>query len=437
MSDKSPMQTKLTDDFMASLKKKASQLRSIPIFQDSFWAIAGSIIGRGASLLAGIIVARFLGKELFGEYGTIKNTLTYAAIVSTFGFGYTATKYIADYLQSDVSKIKSLVKTLLLFTFAIGACLSVIVTIYSNSITAFLEAEDLEWSIKNFSALILFNAITASQTGILSGFKKFRSLAQINAVSGIFTLISSSVLTFFYGINGAIGALLLSFIVQAIYSQIVIHIILREYSGNVKLSFLEFKSILSFSLPIALQESLYTVVHWVSILLLIKYANYGEVGLSSAAATWKSIVIFIPSVLKNVMFSYLSSSKEHGALVISLIKYNLFASLAPAIVFALGAPLIVQLYGGNFSGLTPVLIVALLSAIIICVSEVFCYEFISIGKPWTVFFARMMRDSLSLLLAYIVLINVDSNQALFTSLMGALCQILFLFFLLFFYRKIR
>lgn len=48
---------------------------------------------------------------------------------------------------------------------------------------------------------------------------------------------------------------------------------------------------LGFSIPVALQESLYTIVHWIGLLLLIHFANYGEVGLSSAAALWQSVVI--------------------------------------------------------------------------------------------------------------------------------------------------
>ena len=62
------------------------QLKRSSLFKDSFWALLGSVIGKGLSLIAGIAVARFLGKELYGEYGTIKTTLTYIAIVSTFGF---------------------------------------------------------------------------------------------------------------------------------------------------------------------------------------------------------------------------------------------------------------------------------------------------------------------------------------------------------------
>ena len=70
-----------------SLHTFCERLKSSDLFKDSFWALAGSALGKGLSLLAGIAVARFLGKEVYGEYGTIRTTLFYIAIVSTFGFG--------------------------------------------------------------------------------------------------------------------------------------------------------------------------------------------------------------------------------------------------------------------------------------------------------------------------------------------------------------
>ena len=97
---------------------------------------------------------------------------------------------------------------------------------------------------------------------------------------------------------------MLSFVVQVILNQIIIRHALTQYNSNEKVSRSEIYSMLGFSIPVALQESLYTIVHWIGLLLLIHFANYGEVGLSSAAALWQSVVIFVPARLKNVMFSY-------------------------------------------------------------------------------------------------------------------------------------
>ena len=75
------------------LKNRAIQSR---LLNDSFWVLFGNSLGKGLALAAGIVVARLLGKEIFGEYGMIRNTLVSIAIFSTFGLGFTATKYISE-----------------------------------------------------------------------------------------------------------------------------------------------------------------------------------------------------------------------------------------------------------------------------------------------------------------------------------------------------
>ena len=40
-------------------------------FKDSSWAVFGNGIGYGLMLLSGIIIARMLGKDLYGEYGFV------------------------------------------------------------------------------------------------------------------------------------------------------------------------------------------------------------------------------------------------------------------------------------------------------------------------------------------------------------------------------
>ena len=60
------------------------RLQKSALFKDSMWSLIGSTIGRGLSLVAGILVARFLGKDIYGEYGIIKTTLVYIEIFFSF-----------------------------------------------------------------------------------------------------------------------------------------------------------------------------------------------------------------------------------------------------------------------------------------------------------------------------------------------------------------
>ena len=412
-----------------------NRLKKNSLFKDSFWALLGSAMGKGLSLLAGIAVARFLGKEIYGEYGTIRTTLMYIAIVSTFGFGYTATKFVADYISGKPEKLKSLVRTSLKITLIFSIALALGLTVFATPISRYIHAPQLEPQIRYFSILIVLNALTTTQIAVLSGLKRFRESAQINIYSGIVVFVASIIMTYLWGIGGALGALFCSFAVQAVLNNQVINKALQTYTDTGRVTRSELSVMLKFSIPIALQESLYTIVHWLSLLLLIHYANYGEVGLSSAAGLWLSVVIFIPAMLKNVMFSYLSSSDNHSILVNKLLLVNFVSSIIPIAVVLAFSGLISSFYGDSFTALPKVLNVSVFTAVFICLSEVYCYEFISRGKPWIVFIARLVRDIFILVLTYFTLQKVNENQAYWAALISLVANGMFLIIIFFYYRQ--
>lgn len=412
-----------------------NQLRKSSLFKDSFWALLGSIVGKGLALIAGIFVARFLGKELYGEYGTIRTTLTYVAIVSTFGFGYTATKYIAEYIKEQSGKVYSLVKVIYRITFSFSSALAILLLIFANQIAIFLDAPHLGNILRISAIVVVANALTTAQIGVLSGFKSFKEIAKNNTYSGVVVFVASIVLTYWWGLDGAVYSLLISFLFQAVLNDFSLRKELRKYVAVEKVGRREIISMISFSMPIALQESLYTIVHWLSVLLLIKYANYGEVGISSAASLWQSLVIFVPSVLKNVMFSHLTSSVEHNSLVNKLLLVNFCSSVVPVVIVLLFSNLICSFYGDNFVGLKSVLIASVLSSIVISLSEVYCYELISVGKPWIVFMARFIRDSLILIIGYISIPHFQSEQAFVFSIIFFIMNVVFFCILYWLYKK--
>lgn len=390
----------------------------------------GNVIGKGTSLLGGIVVARFLGKEIYGEYGTIKNTLIYIAIVSTFGFGYSATKFVAEYIKDKKAYLNSLIKKISIITLTFSGFLTLILTIFAEPIAYFINAPSLIYCFRYYSIMLVFNAMCSTQIAILSGLKAFKDTAKINIISGIVVFILSIFLSYYYGLNGALLALLISLAVQFIYGQLIISklVNINDFKGY-QVCNSDIKNLLFFSLPIALQESLYTIVNWLTLLLLIKYSNYGEVGLSAASATWYSIVIFIPGMLKNVMFSYLSSSNNHEMLVNKLLLFNFAFTFIPVLILLIFSNWICSFYGPSFIGLQKVLIVNLICSVFVSSSEVYCYEFISVGKPWIVFAARLLRDSLLIIISYIVIINIYSSQAFYLSVIVLFVNVIFLILL--------
>ena len=62
-----------------SFKDIRQNLISSSLFKDSFWAVFGNGLGYFLLLVAGIVIARFLGKDIYGEYGVVKTTMFHIA----------------------------------------------------------------------------------------------------------------------------------------------------------------------------------------------------------------------------------------------------------------------------------------------------------------------------------------------------------------------
>lgn len=369
------------------------------LFKDSAWALIGNVLGKGLALLASIIVARLLGKDLFGTYGLVRTTLLNVAIFSTFGLGYTATKFIADFATTAPGKVRGIINNILSITITSSLIIAAFVFAFSKSLAEYLNDPTLYLSLRYLSVIIIFNAITTTQIGVLSGFKKFKALARINLLNGVVTFILSVVLTYFYALNGALIALIISQVYNCIQNSYEVKRSVAEYPHQATNNT---KEIVQFSLPIAMQEMVYSLTSFLLPVILVRLSSIGELGLYNAASQWTSVVLFIPGTLRNVILSHISgdvTNKEHQHKTVErMLWVNLASTLAPFLVVYLFTSLIVSMYGDTFAALGDVLRIGVFSTIFICMSNVITQYFIALNKVWLTFTTRLLRDSLIIIL---------------------------------------
>ena len=371
--------------------------------KDSSWALIGSVLGKGLSLLAGIAVARYLGKDVYGEYGIIKNTLFQIAVFSTLGLGYTGTRFVAKSIADNTNNTRQIIRSIYAISYVTSGFLAFLTFLFSNQLATLIKLPDTSLAIKCTALIIVANAVNSAQIGILSGFKAFRKIALNNTWGGIVTFISSICFTYFWGLNGALVALLISMVFNAIINNLSIKLLTKEMEVIPRCNPSQYKELIDFSIPVALQESLYSLVGWSISFLIIEYSNHGELGLYTAAMQWANIILFIPGVLKNVILSYFSSSKNTVSLRNKMIMINVFATLLPFVFVAIFSSLIASFYGPTFNGLPLLLIVSCFASIFSSVAGVIIYEFISNGNTWLVFFSRLFRDGSILVICAILL----------------------------------
>lgn len=394
---------------ISGLKK---YLLSSKLFKDSFWAVFGNGMGNCFLLIAGIVIARILGKDLYGEYGMVKTTMFHIGYFATLGLGFTSTKFIADAVQQAEGRVRSTIKVTLLTTFLFSLLLCVLLFLFSHSIANWIEEPSVAPAFKALGIIIIFRALSVTSVGILAGFKDFKRTGINSIISGLALLTSSYPLTYMWGLRGAFVALALS---QGINAFLNLFYVAKRYcsvAGEEKIG----KDIILFTLPVSIQELSYMISTWGGTMVLTKYASLGEVGLWSAASQWNAIILFIPSLLANVVLSYLSglsSQREsHDRMLKKMLTINFVCSFIPFVVVYFLAGFIASIYGATFVDLKPVLRVIILSTIFVCLSNVYQSNLLSEGKNWLLLFARVIRDLLLLSLLWGVLHNGVEHAAL-------------------------
>lgn len=393
-----------------------ARLKSSTLFKDSFWAVFGNGTGNMILLLAGILIARLLGKDLYGEYGMVKTTMFYVAGFSTFGLGYTSTKFIAQYTEENPAYIRSVTISSLNITAIASLVMCLLLFCFAIPLADFINEPKLANAFRYLGLILVCRALSTTSSGIIAGYKRFKSLGINNILSGTIMLLLCVPLTYYYSVNGSLLALFLSQLSLVVLNFATIHTYLHHNNFSQQKSFT--RELLVFSFPVALQELSYTICHWGTMLLLTKYASLGEVGLYTAASQWNAIIMFIPGLLSNVVLSYLSSltskTEEHDSMVKKMLLINFSCALIPFLVVFAFSGLIVSFYGKSFVGMQSVLNILILSTLFSCPANVFQSNLISEGRNWLLFSLRVIRDVLLISLLFGVLLLFGGKNAALT-----------------------
>lgn len=406
------------------------RLQASNLFKDSFWAVFGNGLGNFLLLLAGIAIARFLGKDVYGEYGMVKTTMFYIAAFSTFGLGYTATKFIAEYKDKDSSLLKSITLASIKITLCTSVLLALLLLVFSEDLAKYINAPQLSLAFRFLAIIIVFRALSTTGAGLLGGFKAYKKLGINNIISGFVMICLAVPFTYYFGLLGSLSALCLSQMLLAVLNIRQVQRIVHELKNQTSISFM--KRLLSFSTPVAMQELTYALCNWGVNLLIAKYASLGELGIYSACAQWNAIVLFVPGLLSNVVLSYLSGTKGDSQqnLFKKVMFINLLCAVIPFLLVFTCSPLIESFYGQTFKGVKVVLNVLIFSCIFNVLSSVYSSYYIADGRNWSLFILRVCRDFVSIIALYVILqITHGHNAALNYSILIVGIDVLFLLLL--------
>lgn len=320
-----------------------------------FWNFISALASQGFPLIASIIIARILGTFGYGQLGMINSTVILFSTFAGLGLGITATKYIAQYHLTDPKRTGRIMGLTNLFGIFSGLLMCIILFIMAPWLASnTLAAPDLALNLRIASLLLIFNTIVGIQSGSIAGFGAFKDLAKIAIFQGIIS--ASLILTgvYFFGLTGAIVAMVINSIINIILYKLTINNLVKKF--KIKIDYLkswkEKEVIWKLSFPSMMSSVMVGPVVWIANIIIINNPDgYSQLGLFNAANQWKTMLAFLPAVIGGVLLPMVSANIKNENKDLETI--NVLASWIIVIIIALpliSFPEIIALfYGQDYS----------------------------------------------------------------------------------------
>ena len=220
-----------------------------------FWSMAGSIISRGLMLCATILVARILGKTVYGELGMIQSTVGMFGVFAGFGLGLTATKHVAEFRLKDPERAGRIIGLSSLFAILTGGLMALGLFIFAPWLAAnTINAPHLSGVLRIGALILLINALNGAQTGALAGFEAFKTIAYVNLFIGLISFPILVAGAYLGGLTGAVWAL----VINLGFNWLINHLALRNEAQRYNVPFTfrgcvsEWPVLWKFSMPAAI-----------------------------------------------------------------------------------------------------------------------------------------------------------------------------------------
>lgn len=382
------------------MKKLVSTLRHSDIARrimgGAFWSFTGTAIGKLCVLIAGIVCARILGKELFGQFGMIRSTINIFIVLGASGFGVTATRFISQLRQTDIPRMLSISRLTYRFAMATGFVITIGCLIFSKQIASYgLHEESLTQEIQIASLLLFFSILYGVQNGILSGMEAFKDIAKNTLIGSLLEAVFMIIGALLWGLNGAILGFGIGVIGLYVANKISIRHIFpddKNCQTTAIKSPTDYKLLLNYSIPATLSALTVTPAFWCIRTILVKENGYDSLALFEAADQWKVMILFIPTSISQIVLPILSSSlgddrKFHRILYVN-IAIIVVVSLMIVLAVLLFGESIMNLYGKGFTDKMPLLYLAI-STIFSAYSNIIEMSIYSKDKMWACFFLNL------------------------------------------------
>ncbi len=313
-------------------------------------------------------------------------------MLAGLGMGLTANKHVAEFKRADPARAGRILGLAAATAWISSGLMAVALALTAPWLAArTLAAPHLAGSLQLGAILLFLGGINGAQTGALSGFEAFKSIARINLISGVLTFPLMVIGAWRWGVTGAIWGLIGSQAANCLLCYLAVRAEAARF--QIRYAFAgwrgEWQLFWSFSLPAVLTGLLNSVVTWGAGALVVNQAGgYGEMGIYNAAWRVKLLPETFLAMLIAPMLPILSEAFGKGDRVTfqrTLLFNFLLATLiiVPVSLVQAAAPALTLMpFGAGYQGHPGIVIWLMLHSVMYALMFPMGSVLISMGEMW-------------------------------------------------------
>ncbi len=375
----------------------------------AFWSLTGTAIARALVMVAGIVCAHILSKEIYGQFGMVKTTIATFMAIGGSGISLAATKYVSEYRKSHPELISSIYFVTNGFALLMSLVVTALLYFLSDLIAARLDTPELSPTLKLASFILIFVVVNIAQEGVIAGFEDFKSKSIATFIGGVLQAMALLVGAYFWGLNGAIVGYGLGFAIISVLYRYFISKNMRAHSIKLdwrKVKRSDFSLLYRFVIPAALSSIVVVPTFFVIRVLLKDFMSFGTMADYDVGEQWRVMILFVPSSVSHIVLPILASiNKEqnkfwkvtHASLAIN----GAVTLLIAAVVIALSG-WIITFYGKAYNNPWPLVFLSA-SCVFAAMAEVVGKSIASLARIWAIMLMNLLWSSIAIGLTYVFL----------------------------------
>jgi O-antigen/teichoic acid export membrane protein len=382
-------------------------------FRSGFgWTVLGTACTQGSTLLSYVLVGNHIGKDALGRFSIVLATVNTFVAVLQMASGYTAAKYVSEFLGSKPDRAACVVTLCWALSAALGLAGSLVLILLATPLATFwLKNPPLIANLRVAALAIPFGTLTSFYMGALSGLGRFKLAGLSGTVAGTLGCMGIISTTLSWGYEGAVGGIVLMAALQCAGLHICLKRAIRDAGLTLRLKgmFEERSLIWRFAVPAALSGLTAMPAVWIGNSILSRQIDGpNQLGGFTAVFALRNLVLVLPGMMNTVGLSLLNSQlrdqEEYGRTFRMNFQWIVGAALIGSVgMFGLG-PIVLRVFGRDFESARPILPILLISSVVEAVT-IAVYQLIQTrGRMWPSFLANAVPRDCAIVLLGVILI---------------------------------